>query len=213
MLSCGAGSGGRRHVEWRDAFFPDPHIAVSEPHRHGDGWAHLTAHFPPADGLPGDPPTHRSAQPTKLRHSIGDSAAHAARRHRNDNSFGSVISAGQTTSPSPGAIIEKAASLLRYGFLATAATAVEALAVVEAGLKMGSKASGRRASCALSKPSPPTSRRGSKIGSPPMTRFAAGGRSSISSLPSWSESCASGCSPTRAGSTRSTTMIAGSGCG
>ena len=40
---------------------------------------------------------------------------------------------------SPGAIVEKAASLLRYGFLATAAAAVEALAVVEAGLKMGSK--------------------------------------------------------------------------
>ena len=67
----GAGSRGRRHVEWRDAFFPDPHIAVSEPHRHGDGWAHLTAHFPPADGLPGDPPT---TDPLSLRNYVIRSA-------------------------------------------------------------------------------------------------------------------------------------------
>ena len=67
----GAGSRGRRHEEWRDAFFPDPHIAISEPHRRGDGWAHLTAHFPPADGLPGDPPT---TDPLSLRNYVIRSA-------------------------------------------------------------------------------------------------------------------------------------------
>ena len=134
----GAGSRGRRHVEWRDAFFPDPHIAVSEPHRHGDGWAHLTAHFPPADGLPGDPPT---TDPLSLRNYVIRSAILLRTLLIGIETISPLDRNGRGTDDlaSPGAIVEKAASLLRYGFLATAATAVEALAVVEAGLRMGSK--------------------------------------------------------------------------
>jgi uncharacterized protein with NAD-binding domain and iron-sulfur cluster len=134
----GAGSRGRRNEDWRGAFFPDPHIAISEPNRRGDGWAHLTAHFPPADGLPGDPP---STDPLSLRNYVIRSAV----------LLRTLLVGVETISPSdpnergaeelasPGAIVEKAALLLRYGFLATAAAAVEALAVVEAALKMGSK--------------------------------------------------------------------------
>ena len=134
----GAGSRARRHEDWRDAFFPDPHIAISEPHRRGDGWAHLTAHFPPADGLPGDPPT---ADPLSLRNYVIRSAIllrtllvgveTISSSHGNEGGTGDLASTG--------ALVEKASFLLRYGFLATAAAAVEALAVVEAGLKMGSK--------------------------------------------------------------------------
>jgi uncharacterized protein with NAD-binding domain and iron-sulfur cluster len=134
----GAGSRGRRNEDWRGAFFPDPHIAISEPDRRGHGWAHLTAHFPPAEGLPGDPP---STDPLSLRNYVIRSAV----------LLRTLLVGVETISPSdqnerradelasPGAIVEKAALLLRYGFLATAAAAVEALAVVEAGLKMGSK--------------------------------------------------------------------------
>ncbi len=134
----GAGSRARRHEDWRDAFFPDPHIAISEPHRRGDGWAHLTAHFPPADGLPGDPPT---TDPLSLRNYVIRSAIllrtllvgveTISSSHGNEGGTGDLASTG--------ALVEKASFLLRYGFLATAAAAVEALAVVEAGLKMGSK--------------------------------------------------------------------------
>jgi len=134
----GGGSRSRRHEDWRDAFFPDPYIGVSEPDRSGAGWAHLTAHFPPAPGSPGDPSPSDSLS---LRNYVIRSAILLR-----------VLLIGvETVSPldrkqhgadelaSPRAIIEKAAFLLRYGFLATAAAAVEALAVVEAGLKMGSE--------------------------------------------------------------------------
>ena len=47
------------------------------------------------------PADDRSAQPAKLRHPIGDPSAHAARRHRNDNSIRNQIAAGETTSPRP----------------------------------------------------------------------------------------------------------------
>lgn len=41
-------------ASWRDAFKPDPFIAVSENNR-SDHWKHWVAHFPPLDGQPGDP--------------------------------------------------------------------------------------------------------------------------------------------------------------
>jgi uncharacterized protein with NAD-binding domain and iron-sulfur cluster len=134
----GAGSRSRRDPDWRDAFFPDPHIAISEPHRHRDGWSHLTAHFPPADGLPGDPP---ATDALTLRNYVIRSAI----------LLRTLLVGVETISPSelskhwredlatPAAIVEKGAFLLRYGLLTTAAAGVEALAVVEAGLKLGSK--------------------------------------------------------------------------
>jgi uncharacterized protein with NAD-binding domain and iron-sulfur cluster len=133
-----AGMRGRRHEDWRDAFFPDPHIAISEPHRSGDGWAHITAHFPPADGLPGDPPT---TDPLSLRNYVIRSAILLRMLLVGVETVRSSDRDGRGTDDlaSPGAIVEKASHLLRYGFLATAAAAVEALAVVEAGLKIGSK--------------------------------------------------------------------------
>jgi uncharacterized protein with NAD-binding domain and iron-sulfur cluster len=134
----GAGAPESRLQDWRDAFFPDPHIAISEPRRRGDGWAHLTTHFPPADGLPGDPPAD---DPLSLRNYVIRSAI----------LLRTLLVGIETISPSdrnaslaeglgsPAAMAERAAFLLRYGFLATAAAAVEALAVVEAGLKMTPK--------------------------------------------------------------------------
>jgi uncharacterized protein with NAD-binding domain and iron-sulfur cluster len=129
---------GRRFKDWRDGFLPDPHVAISEPHRRGGGWAHLTAHFPPANGLPGDPPT---ADPLTLRNYIVRSAVLLRTLLLGVETIDSSDRNGRGTDQlaSPAAILEKATFLLRYGFLATAAAAVEALAVVEAGLKMGSK--------------------------------------------------------------------------
>ncbi|MFL5289855.1 MAG: FAD-dependent oxidoreductase [Rhodopila sp.] len=39
---------------WRDAFFPEPHVGVTERDRSG-AWTEWLTHFPPAEGLPGDP--------------------------------------------------------------------------------------------------------------------------------------------------------------
>ena len=41
-------------ADWRDAFFPDPHLGMAHRGRNGD-WLSWTAFFPPGDGLPGDP--------------------------------------------------------------------------------------------------------------------------------------------------------------
>jgi uncharacterized protein with NAD-binding domain and iron-sulfur cluster len=133
----GTGSRGRCE-DWREAFFPDPHIAVSEPHRSGGGWAHLTAYFPPADGLPGDPPT---TNPLSLRNYVIRSAILLRALLVGVETIQASDGNGRVAErlATPATILEKATFLLRYGFLATAAAAVEALAVVEAGLKMGPK--------------------------------------------------------------------------
>jgi uncharacterized protein with NAD-binding domain and iron-sulfur cluster len=39
---------------WRDAFFPEPHVGVTERTRAG-GWVEWLSYFPGAEGLPGDP--------------------------------------------------------------------------------------------------------------------------------------------------------------
>ena len=39
---------------WRDAFFPEAHVGVTQPSTHG-GWVRWSSMFPPAPGLPGDP--------------------------------------------------------------------------------------------------------------------------------------------------------------
>ena len=137
----GSGAGGREYENWRDAFFPDPYIALSEKRPNGDGWAHLAAHLPPADGQPGDPP---ATDTLSLRNYIVRSAillrtllVGVEMIRPTARSEGAVTRSDALASPE--AIVEKAAALLRYGFLTTAAAAVEALAVVEAALKMVSR--------------------------------------------------------------------------
>ena len=39
---------------WRDAFEPDPYVGLADPNDDGT-WRRLMAHFPPMEGMPGDP--------------------------------------------------------------------------------------------------------------------------------------------------------------
>lgn len=136
----GQGSQARHFEDWRDAFFPDPHIGLSEKSGNG-GWVHILAHFPPVDGLPGDPP---SGDPFSLQNYVlkaatllralligvettEPAAVREARARRPDREHPATQSAE--------AILARAKRLLRYGALATAAAAVEALTVAEAALK------------------------------------------------------------------------------
>lgn len=42
-----------RIADWRDAFYPDPHVSVADPG--SDRWLNWMAYFPPREGAPGDP--------------------------------------------------------------------------------------------------------------------------------------------------------------
>jgi len=42
-----------RIADWRDAFYPDPHVSVADPS--ASGWLEWRAYFPPRAGAPGDP--------------------------------------------------------------------------------------------------------------------------------------------------------------
>jgi len=42
-----------RIADWRDAFYPDPHVSVADPS--SDRWLNWMAYFPPREGAPGDP--------------------------------------------------------------------------------------------------------------------------------------------------------------
>ncbi len=48
-----------RLADWRDAFFPAPFVSVAD-RAAGGPWLNWMACFPPGDGLPGDPLTHRN---------------------------------------------------------------------------------------------------------------------------------------------------------
>jgi len=124
---------------WDDFFLPDPHIAVAGSSASG-GWVNWAAHFPPAPGLPGDPlDTHN---PFALKHYFARGVALLRTlllgletfRTSDATSPNLDFEQDQTGNDSD-AIIARVTNLLRLGALASAAVAVEALALLEAALK------------------------------------------------------------------------------
>jgi uncharacterized protein with NAD-binding domain and iron-sulfur cluster len=131
------GKGHRR--SWSDCFLPDSHIAVAGNSAQG-GWVNWAAHFPPAPGLPGDPLDEQN--PFALSHYFARAVAMLRTLLLGLESF--RVSEEPDAQPSaepddvrsePNTIAARVASLLRFGALASAAVAVEALALVEAALK------------------------------------------------------------------------------
>ena len=128
-----------RGRNWDDYFLPDPYIAVAGSSAKG-GWVNWAAHFPPAPGLPGDPlDTHN---PFALEHYFARGVALLRTLLLGLETFRT----SDTTSPNPDlergqaandpdAIMARVTGLLRLGALASAAVAVEALALLEAALK------------------------------------------------------------------------------
>ena len=122
---------------WDDFFMPDSHIAAAG-HSADGGWVNWAAHFPPAPGLPGDPlDTHN---PFTLKHYFARGVALLRTLLLGLETFRAT--GGPIADPEPDhgpdnsdAFVARAASLLRFGALASAAVAVEALALVEVALK------------------------------------------------------------------------------
>ena len=131
---------GRSFGTWRDAFFPDPHVGVSEKSTSG-AWAHLTVDFPPAAGEPGDP---QSPDLLDLRNYLVRAATLlrkllvgvATRGPADKNEIAGILSADEAMLLSaPEEIGKRAETLLRYGLLGSVAIAIEALVLLEAALK------------------------------------------------------------------------------
>jgi uncharacterized protein with NAD-binding domain and iron-sulfur cluster len=128
---------------WNDFFLPDSHIAAAGTSAHG-GWINWAAHFPPAPGLPGDAVDEQN--PFALSHYLARAVsllrtlllgletfrASGASNANADVDQDADSAAGQSD---PADIAARIAGLLRVGALASAAIAVEALALVEAALK------------------------------------------------------------------------------
>jgi len=137
-------------ADWRDAFFPDAHVAIADPTRKG-GWLNWMANFPPGDGLPGDalaqnnPFTlgsylaHTAALLRTLLFSLqtrSTSEAPDGQGERGDPR-GSTLH-WQETEALPmtvESLTAKLKDLLRFGVLATTAGLIEALAILEVVLK------------------------------------------------------------------------------
>jgi uncharacterized protein with NAD-binding domain and iron-sulfur cluster len=122
---------------WDEVFMPDSQIAVAGNSAHG-GWVNWTAHFPPAPGLPGDPLDTNN--PFAIRHYFSCGVALLRTLLLGLETFRcSDESAPARDQPaaneSPDALTARITSLLRFGALASAAVAVEALALVEAAIK------------------------------------------------------------------------------
>ncbi len=135
------GPKGRAFGSWREAFFPDPHVGVSEKTRAGS-WAHLTVNFPPAPGEPGDPQppdilSLRSyvLRATTLLRTLLTGVETTEDPGRRDTNAGPADGASLAVS-TPEEIATRAETLIRYGFLGTVAVAVEGLVLVEAALGM-----------------------------------------------------------------------------
>jgi uncharacterized protein with NAD-binding domain and iron-sulfur cluster len=128
-----------RGRDWDDCFLRDSHIAVAGSSAQG-GWVNWAAHFPPAPGVPGDP--LNSQNPFSLPHYFARAVALLRTLLLSLETFRPSSASGlgvDTQSDEPqanlAALIARTASLLRIGALASAAVAVEALALVEAALK------------------------------------------------------------------------------
>ena len=120
--------------DWRDLFMPEPYIAAAGNSADG-GWVNWAAHFPPAPGLPGDPLDTNN--PFTLQHYFGRAVALLRTLLLGLETFQPASSkpADPDLHGDSKVIVARAARLLRFGALASAAAVVEALAVVQAALK------------------------------------------------------------------------------
>ncbi len=132
-----------RFADWSDAFFPDPHVGMVDPSRHGD-WLTWTAYFPTSEGLPGDPLTTHNpftmmsyltrtvALLRTLLLGVQTQSAHNA-REKSENYEASPFLAEDGTSWE--AIRESMMRLGKSGIVSTMAGLIEILAFLEGALK------------------------------------------------------------------------------
>jgi uncharacterized protein with NAD-binding domain and iron-sulfur cluster len=132
-------NGKGRLRNWDDYFHPDSHIAVAGASTQG-GWVNWAAHFPPAPGMPGDPIDKQN--PFALTHYLARAVSLLRTLLLGLETFRPSNGTNEDTNPDasqipdePVEIAARITRLLRVGALASAAIAVEALALVEAALR------------------------------------------------------------------------------
>lgn len=135
-----------RIADWRDAFTPDPFIGVAD-RPHEDAWQHWLGHFPPVEGLPGDPlTTHnpftissylvRTVQllrtlllACQARQQPNVSQFSTSRANDASFAFGDL---GRILLSSVESVSADVVRLLKYGLLATLGGLVHAVGLLEA---------------------------------------------------------------------------------
>ena len=120
-------------ADWRDAFFPEPHVGVAD--HAGGRWGEWMAHFPPAPGLPGDPIGPNS--PFTLVNYVARTVALLRAlmfTARTRDKSGLSVDAAATPGGVAG-LVERASRLLSGGALSAAAGASEALALLTMALR------------------------------------------------------------------------------
>ena len=124
---------------WDDYFLTDSHIAVAGASSQG-GWVNWATHFPPAPGMPGDPIDKQN--PFALTYYLARAVSLLRTlllgleifRASGETNGGANPNSNQTPTE-PADIAARITGLLRVGALASAAIAVEGLALVEAALR------------------------------------------------------------------------------
>jgi uncharacterized protein with NAD-binding domain and iron-sulfur cluster len=124
---------------WDDYFLTDSHIAVAGASSQG-GWINWATHFPPAPGIPGDPIDKQN--PFALTYYLARAVSLLRTlllgleifRASGETNGGANPNSNQTPTE-PADIAARITGLLRVGALASAAIAVEGLALVEAALR------------------------------------------------------------------------------
>jgi uncharacterized protein with NAD-binding domain and iron-sulfur cluster len=118
-------------ADWRDAFCTDHAIGMADKSSRGS-WLTWTAHFPPADGLPGDPLTTHN--PFALGSYLGRAAAllqallFDVKTHGGDRTDSKPVEMPETAQESLTGSIER---LLRYGTVMTTAGLLEGLTILQ----------------------------------------------------------------------------------
>lgn len=134
-----------RFADWRDAFIPDTFIGVADRSPNGK-WQNWIGHFPPMEGLPGDPFTNhnpfsvysyllRTAALLRTLLSACQTHQNPSTAHTNQTAeyiFSFPFGGGATWTPSLEAVAEPINRLLKYGLLATLGGLVHAVGLLEA---------------------------------------------------------------------------------
>jgi uncharacterized protein with NAD-binding domain and iron-sulfur cluster len=121
-----------RLADWRDAFFPEPHVGVTERTRSG-AWVEWLTYFPKAQGLPGDPIA--DVNPFTFRSYIARTIALLRAMLFSTHTRQKPLPVTVLTDTQPAtiaSIVAKMTQLLKIGALSGAAALSEALGLLAA---------------------------------------------------------------------------------
>lgn len=126
-----------RFADWRDAFTPEPLIGVLDQTRDGN-WQARVSHFPPADGLPGDPISENNPFTIKAYFvraidmaRVLLNAAQMRTANASDSFGSSGVNSQRQSSFTPDVLWEQIARLVKYGIGATLTGVIEALGILQ----------------------------------------------------------------------------------